>query len=96
MSLMVRLQAWYLSQCNDEWEHTYGIRLETLDNPGWSLDIDLEETSLLEKEFESIAFDDDTSGSWIFCKVENGQFRGRCGPTQLEEMLRRFLDWAEG
>lgn len=40
------LQRWYLGQCNDEWEHSFGVAIETLDNPGWSLRIELEETSL--------------------------------------------------
>jgi hypothetical protein len=29
------LQVWYGAQCNGSWEHTYGIKIETLDNPGW-------------------------------------------------------------
>ncbi|WP_203237204.1 Imm53 family immunity protein [Streptomyces gilvosporeus] len=31
------LTAWYTSQCDGGWEHEYGIRIETLDNPGWSV-----------------------------------------------------------
>ena len=30
-----RLQKWYKSQCNGDWEHSFGIKIETLDNPGW-------------------------------------------------------------
>lgn len=26
------LQMWYVAQCDDEWEHAYGIKIETLDN----------------------------------------------------------------
>jgi hypothetical protein len=28
------LEAWYASRCDGEWEHGYGISIETLDNPG--------------------------------------------------------------
>src|SRR5687768_6013127 len=35
------LANWYAAQCDDEWEHEFGIRLQTLDNPGWNLQIDL-------------------------------------------------------
>lgn len=35
------LQDWYCSQCNGDWEHGYGVSIETLDNPGWSLKIEL-------------------------------------------------------
>jgi hypothetical protein len=32
--LLKRLQDWYVSQCDGGWEHTYGISIDTLDNPG--------------------------------------------------------------
>jgi hypothetical protein len=40
------LQAWYASQCNGDWEHEYGVSIETLDNPGWLLKLDLQETGM--------------------------------------------------
>ncbi|BFV59917.1 hypothetical protein KCMC57_up50210 [Kitasatospora sp. CMC57] len=40
------LTAWYTAQCDGDWEHEYGIRIETLDNPGWSVEVDLEGTGL--------------------------------------------------
>ncbi len=30
-----RLQRWYSAQCDGDWEHGLGVRIETLDNPGW-------------------------------------------------------------
>ena len=30
------LMQWYLGECNNDWEHTYGVEIGTLDNPGWS------------------------------------------------------------
>jgi hypothetical protein len=41
------LQRWYVAQCNGEWEHSYGIEIGTLDNPGWSLRVDLKDTTNL-------------------------------------------------
>ncbi|MEH0820740.1 Imm53 family immunity protein [Micromonospora sp. CPCC 205714] len=40
------LQAWYATQCDGEWEHEFGIQIETVDNPGWSVSIDLGDTAL--------------------------------------------------
>jgi len=40
------LQAWYPVQCDGDWEHEFGVRVETLDNPGWSLRIDLDGTAM--------------------------------------------------
>ena len=38
---LTQLQQWYLSNCNGDWEHTYGVSIGTLDNPGWSVKIEL-------------------------------------------------------
>ena len=40
------LVAWYAQRCNGDWEHAFGIELETIDNPGWHLKVDLVETGL--------------------------------------------------
>jgi hypothetical protein len=46
MDLLEWLQGWYRSQCNGDWEHCYELVIETLDNPGWSISIPLEGTSV--------------------------------------------------
>ena len=28
---------WFQDHCDGDWEHSSGIHLETLDNPGWAL-----------------------------------------------------------
>jgi hypothetical protein len=46
MTSMKFLQEWYASVCDGDWEHSYGIRIKTTDNPGWVLVVDPEHTSL--------------------------------------------------
>jgi hypothetical protein len=41
MNSLEWLQQWYLDQCDDEWEHQFGVVIETLDNPGWLVKNDL-------------------------------------------------------
>jgi hypothetical protein len=41
------LQRWYSAHCDGEWEHGFGVTIETLDNPGWSVKIDVEGTELV-------------------------------------------------
>jgi len=48
------LQSWYAGQCNGEWEHTRGVTIESLDNPGWMLVVDLAETHLAGAQFEPV------------------------------------------
>jgi hypothetical protein len=99
MDALGRLQHWYLDQCDEDWEHSYGVKIDTLDNPGWSVEIDLAETELVGKSFETFHYgmfeDAETSGiNWIFCKVEGDKFSARGGPLKLEEMINVFLKWA--
>ncbi len=54
MTDIERLQAWYLAQCDGEWEHGFGPTISTLDNPGWSVKVDLKGTELFEKPFSLV------------------------------------------
>jgi hypothetical protein len=38
------LEEWFVARCNGNWEHGSGISIETLDNPGWRVKIDLRDT----------------------------------------------------
>jgi len=101
MNELTEIQDWYLSECDGDWEHQFGIKIGTLDNPGWSLDIDLEETELQEKPFipnekgvgPGVS---NENPDWYACKVKDKKFVGRCGPSHLRTILRIFLDWKNG
>ena len=41
MDILQDLAKWYTAQCNGEWEHSCGLKIDTLDNPGWIVTIDL-------------------------------------------------------
>jgi len=56
MSSLQELQEWYLSQCNEDWEHTYGVSIGTIDNPGWSLEVELSDTSLENINYEEYSY----------------------------------------
>jgi len=90
-----RLCSWYSAQCDGDWEHTYGIKLETLDNPGWTLEIDLSDTELEEKPFASVhRGDSEEDVSWLHCEVVRGKFEASGGAPDLPEILEAFLQWA--
>ena len=100
MDSLAQLQKWYLQQCDEDWEHSYGIRIDTLDNPGWHLEIDLVGTELEGRSFEPVHYgmyeEAETSGNeWIFCKVEGNKFNAAGGPLKLNEIINVFLRWAE-
>ncbi|MDX1969848.1 MAG: Imm53 family immunity protein [Planctomycetaceae bacterium] len=89
------LMAWYQAQCNGSWEHHYGIKLQSLDNPGWQLTVDLIHTDLQGRRMADIAEGCGPDGHprsprWICCLVRENQFRGVCDPTQVERLLQAF------
>lgn len=90
-----RLQNWYHANCNEDWEHTYGIKIENCDNPGWLVTIDLEDTYLQETVFELTQYQKTDENNWVHCKKEQFKFKGAGGPEKLDEILTIFLNWAE-
>ncbi|WP_369943675.1 immunity 53 family protein [Xanthomonas medicagonis] len=99
MDSIALLQQWYLQQCNGDWEHSWGVRIETLDNPGWKLEINLTGTSLEGRHFTPVHYglfeQAETSGNeWISCKVEHNRFSAAGGPLKLDEIVDVFLRWA--
>ncbi len=87
------LQTWYDSHTNGDWEHHYGIKIDTLDNPGWSLRIDLTDTGLEGRTFAPIQIER-TQHDWLFCRVEDDVFMAYCGSKNLAEAISVFRDWA--
>jgi hypothetical protein len=89
-----RLQNWYHATCDGDWEHSYGIHVTTLDNPGWSVDIDLTETDLEDRELLPVQIER-SQVDWIFVSRTPAKFQIRCGPHNFDEGLKHFCDWAE-
>jgi len=86
------LERWYASQCNGTWEHSRGISIESLDNPGWMLTVDLADTTLAEKEMPPVrlrAGDND----WMECEIADGQFRAAGDPGKLGALIRAFREF---
>jgi hypothetical protein len=88
------LQKWYSKQCDGDWEHTYGMSIKTLDNPGWELTINLEETSLEQIGFKPVKVED-SECNWIACRVDSKKFLGYGGPENLGDLIDTFRRWVE-
>ena len=87
------LQTWYAAQSNGFWEHGYGITIESLATPGWSVTVDLADTALERKSMAEIA-SQKSAKDWIACKVEHGRFKGQGDPQKLAMILQIFQNWA--
>lgn len=89
-TLLTRLQNWYLINCDGEWEHSYGISIGTLDNPGWTIKIDLTDTCLRDFKFDKQV--DNGEFDWFFIKAHEKTFNGTGDPSKLTVILSTFLD----
>jgi hypothetical protein len=88
---IVKLQNWYKTECNEDWEHTFGIKIETIDNPGWIVTIDLNETNwenLIIDRYQIMKSGDD----WFEIQISNSQFIGSGGSANLEDILKSFFN----
>lgn len=82
------LQEWYRSQCDGEWEHQNGIRIDTLDNPGWSVVADVGTADAPTPVSEQRSEND-----WVRCDMKDGRFHGYGGPGNLQEILETLRTW---
>ncbi len=97
------LSQWYLSQCDNDWEHSHGVKIDTLDNPGWSLKIDLTDTPMQGRPFEreehgEISGDLDEwrqTGCWWVARVNGNTFDVACGPLDLSAAVGVFRRWVD-
>ena len=100
MSTLARLQTWYTQQCNGAWEHSSGVLIESCDNPGWWVKVNLLGTPLRGRVFEEVAEGVNTQHfplgpKWLSCRVEEDTWHGAGDETKLERILDTFLAWAE-
>lgn len=89
------LMEWYASNCDGDWEHQYGVKINTIDNPGWMVVIDLSDT-----EWEEVKIDwkliEVNDEDWYGYSVENKQFHSAGSPANLPTMLGKFKNLVEG
>jgi hypothetical protein len=89
------LQEWYERHCNGDWEHQYGVSIDTIDNPGWMVKIDLTGTALEVRTLERVRLEESET-DWLHYWVEEDRFEAAGGPTNLTTMLLAFRNWVEG
>ena len=88
------LLGWYRKQCDDDWEHEFGIRIATLDNPGWDLEVDIAGTDLEGRVVER-ARTELAGGGWMFVASTGQMFQASCDPASFPLVLAEFRRFAE-
>ncbi|WP_410652829.1 Imm53 family immunity protein [Amycolatopsis sp. cmx-4-54] len=88
------LQSWYADQCNGDWEHEFGIKISTLDNPGWHVVVDILETDLEGRKVERSESEPGAEG-WIWSRSDGEKYTSACDPTSLAKALFWFRKFVE-
>lgn len=94
MEILKWIEQWYLSHCDGDWEHQYGVEITTIDNPGWSIKIDLAETDLehLDIEYSMVENGED---NWYGYSVKKSMFKAAGDPNKLQFLLELFRKTVE-
>jgi Immunity protein 53 len=87
MNTIERLQNWYASKCDGEWEHGEGVKINSLDNPGWSIEIDAPSTGRM-----SFLQGEDGKYPWIEIEAKGDEIHACCGPNDLEKTLAIIMN----
>lgn len=87
------IENWFAKQCDGDWEHEFGIRIETLDNPGWSIEIDLVGTELEDKEL-SWKLIEESDSNWYGFKFSNSKFEASGDIGKLAFLIELFRSYA--
>ena len=101
------IQHWFYENCDGDWEHSFGLQITTMDNPGWDVKIDIRETVLegleIFEEFEGARTERDllpanaydANYDWYRIWIEQSMFRAYCAPKRLGFVLDIFLRYAK-
>lgn len=86
------IEKWYKDNCDGDWEHFYGIKIETLDNPGWHVEVHLNEGEYNAGETKEIGWDNGED-DWLNCSIKNEIFSGYGDCLKLEIIVGILRKW---
>ena len=94
MNIMEWLSQWYKDKCNGEWEHLNSIKIESLDNPGWQIKIDLENTELEGYDIK-YSLIEKSPNDWYGLKIQNNVFHAAGDTNKLLFLIEKFREISE-
>jgi hypothetical protein len=97
-----RYLAWYKSHCDGDWEHSFGIDIKSMDNPGFWITIDLAETECSEMSLEVTdngfeqQYSDSPPSIWYKYWIEESKFICYCSTDAFEVVFDDFMKLVDG
>ncbi len=95
MGTLEWIQSWYASHCDGDWEHDHQILIETLDNPGWDITIDLGGTELSNMPALTWKLFENSEEDWYGFMTTENQFKASGDPSKLQFLLEKFRELVE-
>ncbi len=95
MNNFLWLEQWYHLHCDGDWEHAYGIHIETLDTGGWHVRIDLKGTRYDQLPNVEVKRLRHSETEWMVCRLLAGTFDAKGGPLMLGPIIQTFRNLIE-
>jgi hypothetical protein len=94
MNTIKWISEWFLSNCDGDWEHLNQIKIFTVDNPGWVIQIDLSGT-----KYESIKIPyelfEKSENDWFGFSIKNGIYDAGGDLNKLDFLVNKFKEIVE-
>ncbi|EMN43445.1 Imm53 family immunity protein [Leptospira weilii] len=84
------LVQWYSDQCNGIWELENQIKIDTLDNPGWTIEIGLKSTQFENFELKPISIRNEDETNWYVYSIKNSVYDAGGDPSKLPVLIEVF------
>jgi hypothetical protein len=94
MNIVEKIQTWYSSQCDGDWEHEYGVNIFTIDNPGWGVSFDLEGTTLSGLKIPDQENENNES-DWFSIRIRDNVLHGTGDQLKLDFLLNKLMEILE-
>ena len=94
ISALTWLQAWYMLWCDGDWEHGYGVMIESQGMAGWTFSANLAGTAL---EGQPLRAGEQrrTENDWVTWELKGLSFNVGGGVWNLAEMVDIFREWVQ-
>lgn len=94
MEILDWIQNWFKNNCDGDWEHGEAIQINTLDNPGWEVEVDISNTSIANIDIKWI-LNENGPQDWYGVKIENKKFSAAGDAGKLTFLLGLFKEMIE-
>ena len=93
------LSAWFAHRCDGVWEQSRGVTIQTLDNPGWMLEVNVgaevpDQLVFISGTPPGPSNGNIAEGEWTDCRIRGGKFVGASDAAGLRRLLEGFLEWS--